>query len=188
MSLVTQAYDSNLLVKDTHDLLVANVERYARRANIPVSMVFTSMQQYCTEPEIEYMKDLRRQGNCGLIYSGEGKAGNQPVHDRMMSIAGACLRNFINAKVMTVQSVLKALKHDSMPEITVLLIPNFYHKTNNGGVIPTWEVSNLLGLLYSRQEADLKTFLYVQDLVSLRLDYGNVFESHLKNNFSFIEA
>lgn len=179
------AYESGLMDHTYHERLVADIKVVIQQAGIPEPYVWTSMRKHCGEHEVAYVhaiKEHAEQDNpvFGMVYLGNVK--DSPINDRMMSIAGACLRNYINAKVMTVQEVLLAMKEQNMPSPTVLLIPNFFLSRSDGGRIAEWEVSSLIGLLYKRQQESKQTVLYVGDWDGMKAEYGQVFADHLGGN------
>jgi hypothetical protein len=165
-----------------HERLMSDIHGVAKTANIPESYVWTSIHKYCEAAEVKYVSEIKRHMDSedpvfGMVY--RGKIEGSPINDRMMSIAGMCLRNYINAKVMTLQEVLASIKNSDMPSPTVLLIPNFYLSKGSGGHIADWEVSSLIGLLYKRQQEEQQTVVYVGDWDGMKLDYGQVFADHL---------
>jgi hypothetical protein len=187
---LNKAYESGVLVPSVHSRLVQNMEQFARKANISESHVLYKMSQFsCTKPEIEYVKSIKRQeaeGNYGLVYLGKE---TKPVLTRMMAVAGACLRNFVDAKVSTIQEVFLDLKNGTPPdEVTVLLIPNFFMNRADGGKVAEWHIADLLGLLYTRMAKGKQTFVYVSDLTALAKAYGEPMATHLSNNFTAIDA
>ena len=100
-----------------------------------------------------------------------------------MRMAAACLRNYISAKVMTVQEVISALKVDEIPSATVLFIPNFHFGQSNAGKVPQWQISLLLGILYQRQKEGLQTVTYVSDMDAMAQEYGPSIATHIADNF-----
>ena len=186
IGLAEQAYKSEVLNPEEHGLLVREIESVAKRANIPIQMVWTSMTKFCTEDEVSYVRSLkhkRAKGVLGLVYVGDND--NKPILDRMSAAAAACIRNKINAQVMMVTDVIRETQAGTMPAPTVLLIPNFYIGADNE--IPKWRSGALLDMLYTRQQENQQTFLYVQDLQSLGTDYGDLFVDHM-NRFEKIPA
>lgn len=186
---VMQAYDSGVLNPGVHSRLVQNLDQFARRANILDSMILNKMSTFaCTKAEIDYMKSIKRmcdKGVYGMVYHGKETS---PVTTRMMAVAGACLRNFVDAKVVTLQELLSDIKEGNPPDVSVLLIPNFFINRADGGKIAEWHIAELLGLLYSRMTKGQQTFLYVSDFDSLRKTYGDPMASHLQNHFRSISA
>ena len=187
-----EAIEAGLIDEVAHIQLLSDIAGYTRTAGIPEHFVWTSATDYCGEDEIEYISSIKksltdRDGqNIGMVYVGDVEGS--PINERMMSIAGVCLRNYINAKVMTVQAVLDALKQQTMPtNVSVLLIPNFFSSRNDGGRIAEWEVANLLGLLYQRQQDGKHTILHVSDMKELAAEYGSTFKKHLQSKFVTIQ-
>lgn len=179
-----KAYASQVLDPEVHGRLVADIENVARAANIPMHLIWTSSKEYCNASELEYLRHLPTHASNGVFgYVYSGKVEGHPVPLRMMAMAGCCVRNFINAKVMTVQEVLSALKKDAMPSPTVLLIPNFFIGKEQGGSIPAWQVSGLLGLLLNRQSEELQTIVYVESMADMAVQYGDTFKHHFMTNF-----
>jgi len=183
---IENAFDSNVLDEKFHSRLVRDLDKIAGEANIPVSMVMRSMRDYCTEEEVEWVKHIRnREGEqVGLAYVGVSIDG--PIESRMMAMAGTCLRNHIDARLYTVQEVLKRLGNNTMPDPSVLLIPNFFISKEQGGHISSWNISSLLGLLINRLAAGKATVLYVDNLKQLESDYGKAFVQHIHSYFNLI--
>lgn len=172
-----------------HSLLVKNLEHFAQRANIQDSMILKKMSAFkCGTDEIAYVKGLKKWADkdiYGMAYVGKETS---PVMTRMMAVAGACLRNFVDAKVMVLQELLSDIKEGHPPDVQVLLVPNFYIAREDGGKIGEWQIAELLGLLYSRMTKGYQTLLYVSDFASLRKTYGDPIANHLENNFRVIPA
>jgi hypothetical protein len=189
MNDLMQAYDSGVLDPSVHGRLAQNLDLYARRANIPEAMILHKMSQFeCSAAEIDYVKNLKRQaikGNYGLVYHGKE---TKPVMTRMMGVAGACVRNFVEARLITLQEMLANIKEGDTPTSTVLLIPNFFVAKSEGGKIADWHIAELLGVLYARMAKGQQTLLYVSDLEALRKTYGDPIASHLQNHFRAIPA
>jgi hypothetical protein len=181
-ALLQEAIENKLINEQTHMQLLADIEGYTRTAGIPEHFVWTSVSQYCDKDELDYVRTIkdslvRKDGSViGMVYVGD-KIKGAPVNERMMAIAGVCLRNYINAKVMTVQAVLEAMKTGSMPtNVSVLLIPNFYNKDCK---IAKWQISELLGMLYQRQQDGKHTILHISSMKELASEYGSSFKNHL---------
>ena len=178
------AFSGKVLDTEYHDRLIANLEGFSRVAGVPVEYVWTPVSKYCKGEAIKWLRTIRRNEFHGLCFVGP--LDIIPIEDKMMSMAAACLRNYIDARVITVQDVLKYLKTDSMPVPTILLIPNFCLEKDEGGDIASWLVSALLGLLYSRLGAGLKTVIYVDSLPYLAKSYGTAFQRHLIAHYKLV--
>lgn len=170
-----------IMDKDYHARLIAGLEGVARVAGIPPFMAWSRMSQYCSDEDMKWFRKMRDDQEAGLVYVGHHAI---PVEDKMMAITGAFLRNYIDARIMVVQDIIKRMKTDTMPSPAVLLIPNFFLEKGGGGDIPTWEVSSLLGLLYSRMAQGLKTVLYVGSMTALEQSYGTAFKKHIETHYN----
>lgn len=180
-------FEIGILNKEYHDRLIADLERIAERAGIPPHFVWSKLSAYCTEEDVQWVRAMRKGTQHGLAYvGGKGKKFNVPVEDKMMAITGACLRNYIDARMMAVQEVIAALKEDAMPRPTVLLIPNFCLDRGDGGNIAQWEISSLLGLLYTRLAQNLKTVIYLGSMQALEANYGEAFKTHIQAHYHLI--
>lgn len=180
------AFDSGLLSRDYHDRLIADLENIVKRAGVPVSAVWSRLSQLCdADCDYEWVRAMRFSEDGGMAYIGKPKGAS--VEDRMRGIVGACLRNYTNARMMTVQDVLARLKSGDMPDPTLLLIPNFCMDKADGGDIPTWQVSELLGLLIERASMGKKTVLYAPSWTALEKQYGTSFCEHIKAYYAVYE-
>lgn len=181
------AFDSKLLDRDHHDRLIADLKRVAKKAGVPMSAVWTPLSSACQPgADYEWVRNMRRSEDGGLVYVG--KSIGASIDDRMRAITGACLRNYTDARMMSLQDVLKRVKDDSMPDCTVLLIPNFCLDKADGGDIPSWEVQHLLGLLIDRATAGKKTVLYISSWATLEKQYGSAFMDHLSAYFATMQG
>ena len=174
------AIESGLIDPKEHSMLLADLDHWARQAGIPEKFVFSSLTDYSEDPqELRYVSSLLEPDleHVGMIYVGAVPGAS--VNERMMAIAGVCLRNYINAKVMVLYDVLEALRNGDMPSPTVLLIPDFY----DGSSIAEWQSSGLLGLLYKRQQEGKQTVLYVNNIKTMATDYGKPFLTHIQGKF-----
>ena len=180
------AFKSGLLDKEFHERLLTDLEQLTGKAGVPMHAVWSRLSDYCTSSEVAWVKDLRTSLDCGLVFYGDNFAIN--VEDKMVAIAGVCLRNYTDARVMPVQDVIRRLKDDNMPSPTVLLIPNFCIHKDGGGDLPTWDTSHLMGLLITRSGKGLKTVLYCQSLEVAEKQYGPLFRKHLEAKYALANA
>lgn len=176
-------YDGGALKPDHHARIVTDIERIAQTAKILPMYIAKRMSSCgCTEKEIDWLRDLKQHrddGVTGMVYLG----GCNSVEDRMMAVAGACIRNYIDARMFTVQEVIEGLKDKSLPDCRVMLVPNFYLMHSEGGDLPSWQTSSLLGWLYSRYSSGNFTVLYVQSTDKLSQEYGVSFKDHIQKHY-----
>lgn len=177
-------YATGVLKKEHHGRLVADLANIAMDAAIRPHWIYTSLLEVGSEAEVSWVKSFRANVNAGV--SGLCIVGkNVPkVEDRMSAIAGALVRNFIRAKVVTVASLIEQHEEGATPDPTCLLIPNFFIGKTMGGDLPTWRIAKLHDILVERHMSGRQTVLYVTDLKNLAAEYGTpmagLIESHYK--------
>lgn len=176
-------FEEGRMDKEFHARLILDLARFSEVAGIVPDMVWSALSDYCSPEEVEWVRRMKQDKTNGLVYTGTLEV---PVEDKMMAIAGACLRNYIDARVMPVQDVITKLKADTMPTPSVLLIPNFCIDKGSGGDIAQWHISSLLGLLYARLAKNLKTVVYVGSWSALEKNYGDAFKKHLDAHYHTI--
>lgn len=183
MKVPEEAFASGLLDKAHHERLLADLDKVVEIAGVQPKFVWTKLSSFCGQEDIAWVRQFRSADTDGLAYTGKL---DHPVETKMMAIVGAFLRNYIDARIMTVQEVIARLKDDSMPVPTVLLIPNFCIEKGDGGDIPQWQVSSLLGLLFSRVSKGLKTVIYTPSLAALEKNYGQPFRAHVEAHYTVV--
>lgn len=174
----SEAFDTKLLDPKVHERLIADLDQVVETAGVPRSAVWTRLSSACTPAEVEWVRYLRNPDNAGLVIIGK-----EPVDLKMIAIVGACLRNYTDARMMSVQEVLRRIKDDNMPQCTVLLIPNFCLGKDDGGDIPTWEVSSLMGLMIDRSARPLKTVISVPSMPVVEKQYGKNMRRLIETRF-----
>lgn len=173
---------NGILSKEYHGRLLEDIERYASVANVRVSMVHEPMSKYCPPEEVKWFKNImlhRDTGVAGLCLTGLAKG--YPVETRMMAMAAALLRNYVDARVLTTITLLEEHKAGEVEDPTVLLIPNFYSEYSGGKTNMNWQVNVMQDLLMRRFVEQKLTIIYVQSIEGLKAGYG-------ENIGAFIEA
>lgn len=180
-----EAFDSCLLSREFHERLLLGLDKIVLKAGIPASMVWSRLSHYC-EPGADYdwVRDLRINEDAGLVYVGKHEI---PATERMKAIVGACLRNYTDARILSVQEVLKRMKDDTLPSATVLLIPNFCLEAEDSA-IAKWDTHQLMGLLIDRATAGQKTVLHIASWTTLEKQYGVTMRDHLEAYYACHDA
>jgi len=184
MTMQNDPYATGVLFPDVHDRLVADIDGFAKDAGIQRHWLWTPLANTCGESEIEYVRRFRHHRVSGqlhgLCYVGQSK--NPDVEDRTFALAGALVRNFVRARVMTVGMVLDRIGMGMTPDPTCLLIPNFFLSKAQGGGIATWQIAALYDLLVQRAASGQQTIIYASSLAALANEYGagfgNLVQSH----------
>ena len=180
------AYESGVLVPGVHDRIVADIENVALDALIQPEYIWTKLDpsQYGSDvvSYVRRFKFHRQEGTHGLVL---GKTCENP-EDTMAAIAGALVRNFIRARVCTLNQVVESSANGSLQDVSCLLIPNFYTGSIKAGkdAQAAWRVAALHDVLVARHAAGLQTVVYVSDMNELTQEYGMAVRRHLITNFA----
>lgn len=159
-----------------HKRLLEDLEHICSVAHVPQKHVRESMVGYCDSLEIDWVVNFHiyRETYPGLLI--EGKKGS--ATDRCMAIAGALLRNFIDARVLTVSKLLEYHEGPGVPEPTVLIISNL-QINNHGKPFTAWQLAVIYDVLVRRWTANLPTVVAVDDMEALTQNYGLSFAQFL---------
>jgi hypothetical protein len=177
-----EAFAPDLLSKEHHDRLILDLTRVVKTAGVPPSAVWTRLSSVCDkEGDYKWVRDFRINEDGGMVYVGKSST---PIEEKMKAIVGAFLRNYLDARMMTVQDVIRRLKEDVMPMPTLLLIPNFCLDKADGGDIASWDVSSLLGMLIDRASSGKKTVVYISSWATLEKQYGASFVEHFRTYYA----
>src|SRR4051794_12986275 len=115
---VFDPYAEGILKEEIHAQLVKHLDNFARDAAIRREWICKPLAKSVSPAEVEWVKKFPRhaeQGCSGLVLTGP-KASR--VADRMSAIAGALVRNFIRARVFTLQQILDAFTDGGPPDPT----------------------------------------------------------------------
>jgi hypothetical protein len=182
-------YAPGALSPEHHERLVADLENFARDAGITPNWICDPMPDM-TEQLETYMRRFRHHANegvAGVVFTKKSKLP-LPADQYLSAIAGCLVRNFIRARVMTLGSVIDACATGGVPNISCILIPNFFYPASEGGTIASWQVSALHDLLVQRHVAGQQTILYASDLNLMGKEYGLAFRELIDAHFIEVEG
>ena len=180
-------YASGVLQKNVHARIVADLPNIAAEASIRPEMIYTPLAQVCGEHEVEWVRRFKHHvaaGSAGLCLVGTDPSPD--VETRMAAIAGALLRNWVRARVMTVNTLLELVEDKQTPDHTCLCIPNFMSQKVKQGGTAGWKIDNLLDALVQRQVRSLATVIYVPDMSAMVVEYGKGFKHHIETHFEVV--
>lgn len=158
-----------------HQRIIADMTRFCEIANVPANFVRHSMKGYCKEGEIEWVRqfNVHRKNNLGGLVI----VGNDRTETRCMAIAGTLVRQFIDARIMSINSIVANPEEAISP--TVLVVPNLYMKSF-GKQLTAWQIQAVYDVLLNRLVKNKPTVVCVEDLHAMGDAYGPVFVEHLK--------
>lgn len=183
-------YASGVLDKEHHDRLVANLPGYARDAGIQPHWITRKLADTCGKAEVDYVRKFNiHRAECviqGLCFVRS--TPDADPYDRMAAIAGALVRNFVRARVMSLTTVADLLWNREEIVATALLIPNFYLSQDEGaGSLAKVHVQSLYDLLLQRGQGGLQTVIYATSLTGMAKEYGTAFSRLVDGHFLKVE-
>jgi hypothetical protein len=180
-------YAPGILEVESHYPLVERLEDFAAQANVPSYYVYnTRMADYCSKEEIDYARKFRSwtsQNVAGLLYMGS----LQSVEDRMLAMAGALLRNYIQVRVLTMQSLVAALRELDPVDETMVMVPNFFLYSGSGSSMPEWQAAMLSDWLIGRFTKGKQTAVYVSDLDGCMERLGGMVMNHFRSHYLTVQ-
>jgi hypothetical protein len=180
-------YAGGALIRGEHEAIVANLEAFAKTAGIHPQEVCTSVVGRISGPELEYVRQFnfhRAEGHVsGLCLTGEAMLA---AEEHMVAITGCLLRNYIDARLMTIGTLLDLLAAGNDPDCGCLLLTNFFLSKAEGGGVTPWQVPILLDLLLARKLTRQQTVLYVSDLPRLDKEYGFAFGRLIQSQYKIV--
>jgi hypothetical protein len=147
------------VLTDAHRRLVADQQQVCERSGVPWRYIEQSAVVHCQGTELAWLMAFHEHGRPGLVLVGDRAI------DRIMAIAGALVRNFVDARVRTAQQVM-----DDPVQATVLLVPNLH--TLESKDLPAWKAEKLYDQLLDRFRQDLPTVVWVHSLQAVKADLG----------------
>lgn len=156
-------------------------------SNVPARMIRQSINGYCTEAEIDWLRNMPRHGAMGHY----GLCLYGPVQvlpeTKFPAMAAALIRNYVDARVFTLRQLLELEESGDLPNPTVLFIPNLFVSTK-GQTLTGWQTQMLMDVLIRRMTAGRMTVVYVENMDLLAKEFGTMFMQHLKNNYVLLGA
>lgn len=171
-----------MLSQQYHSRILADIDNICRRANVPKKMLDQSAKEYCSGTELQWLTrfPFYQRKNQGLVLLGKHTPGPDI---KMMAMASALLRNYVDARLLTVQGLLQDYENGGVaPDPTVLFVPNLFVRQGGKG-LPSWKMQLVYDLLLSRFTSGRISVLYVEDLGAMAAEYGQLFAQHLEANY-----
>lgn len=161
-----------------HKRLIEDFQHICAVAHVPGKYVRESMIGYCDSAEVDWVANFRlyRHTHPGLLITGKANA-----EERCMAIVGALLRNFIDARLVTLSQLLEAHEEGRVPNPTVMVIPNLFMQTVGGKTLPAWQLAVVYDILVSRWADNNPTVVAVENFSAMQQAYGLSFAQHLQN-------
>jgi hypothetical protein len=125
--LADDPWETGVLDREVHARLVSQRVKFAADAGIPAGFIWARPDDVSlTEGEKTWLRRYqyhRSEGYFGLVYLGA--QFDPTIEVRMCGIAGALVRNFIRARIMSMEMVYQYMKTGEVPAADCLLLPTF---------------------------------------------------------------
>jgi hypothetical protein len=161
-----------------HGRIIADFENVCATAGVQGRFLKESMTEYCQDVEVDWVRRFhayRAEGCPGLLLEGVAKPDT-----RCQAIAAALVRNYIDARVIPLNTVMDMSSDGGVPSPSVLVIPNLYTVAAAKNM-PAWRVGVVYDLLLNRATQGKPSVVYVENLKSLVGVYGAPFHDFLDN-------
>jgi hypothetical protein len=165
-----------MLDAQAHARILSNFDQVCAVAGIQGRFLHGSMAEHCSSDEVDWVRRFRHyreQGCPGLVLEGVSNPDT-----RCQAIAAAFVRNFVDARVVPVNTLLDSADNGDRLHPTVLLVPNLYISATQKSV-PAWRIQVLYDVLLQRSTQNKPSVVYVEDLKMLAQAYGAPFHDFL---------
>jgi hypothetical protein len=159
-----------------HSRILADLEGVCLTASLPQIYLHHSMAEFCNPIDMDWVKNFkqyRSEGVGGLLLLGAS------AETRSMAICGALIRNFIDARIMTLNALIEDKERQ---DPTVLVVPNLFFALH-GKPLTSWQIQTLYDALLHRLTVNKPTVVYVESMASLRSEYGPLVADHIETHF-----
>lgn len=170
--------------KELHKTLLQDLDSVCLMAGIPKALIYESATATLGHKELNWLVSYPEQliANNSLLLTGK----HDPTADtKMMAMTASMLRNFIDARVIPLNTLLDRAEAGQVPDPRVLLIPNLYVRLH-GKTLPSWKIQQVYDILLSRYISGRLTVAYVEDPKALEAEYGLLFWGHLQAHFQHV--
>jgi hypothetical protein len=161
-----------------------DIDRVSNTAGVQMRFLRDSMTAHCGDQEVAWVKNfnkLKLEGCPGLVIEGLDNPDS-----RCQAIAAALLRNYIDARVIPIGTLISSRESEETLNPTVLVVPNFFVQVS-GKSMPSWKMQTMYDVLVQRAVRNKPSVLYVQSLAEFRKSFGLAFSDFL-STFKVVTA
>ena len=168
---------TGMLDAKEHSRIIADFDRVCTQAGIQGHFLYESMTKHCGPIEVEWVKKFWKFKAAGM--PGLALIGVSRPDTRCQAMAGALVRNYVDARVIPVNTLVDhAMNGGTVPSPTVLLVPNLFMVALSKNT-PPWRMQVLYDILLERGTRGKPTVVYVENLTGLKAMFGEPFSDFL---------
>lgn len=178
---------ANYALKDgVHDRLLQDIDAIASMSRVPVTMIKQSSADHLTPSMLSWLisfRQLKANGKANAFLEGHQHKSPERV---FMAAAAVLIRNFIDARVFSLQHLLDS-PIEELIQPTVMLVPNFQ---NNfvGKPLASHQVQKLYSVILDRMGEDKVTVVYLENFDVMVEQYGVSIAECVGKNFAKIKG
>lgn len=150
-----------------------------KQTRVPEKYIHTSCLGVVDDSDVRFLKDYWESKKKGI--AGYLKLGGSNSSKKFSYMAGAFIRNFIDARIYTLEQCLN-LDSDQI-QASVIFVPDFCPDLVDAKPMPSWKLQQVYSFLITRQSLDKMNVLYVHDSKMAKKLLGSSIIEHLENNY-----
>lgn len=167
----------DMLNKQDHQRLIDALPTIISQARVPEVFIRTSAIGNCDDSDMQFLSNYHALKMNGV--GGYCKVGGKGASRKLNFVAGALIRNYVDARVLSLET---SIAGEGM-EPTVLIVPDFCVETNDGRPITGWKVQQVYDLLVTRMSKSKPTVLYVQNMALIETNFGKSIADFIETNY-----
>lgn len=160
-----------------HQRLIDAMPTIISQSHVPEVFIRTSARGNVDDADIKFLSSYHALKSNGV--AGYCKVGGKGASRKLNFMAGALIRNYVDARVLSLESSLLGAGE----EPTVLFVPDFCVETNDGRPFVGWKVQQVYDLLVTRMSKSKPTVLYVQSFGLLETNFGKSVADFVETNY-----
>lgn len=189
--------EDSVLCSESDEQLIKGLEKYAELAGISGNKeyIWESVKdnQFVTKRDEDIVSTLMpfksKVKKTGAMYIGQPLSG---LTKKFMALTGLFVRNYIDARYTTIDTLLDNLEEGYEYNCTVIFIPNFHPKIKANDKkqypLPSWKRGKLLSFLLDCQSKNIDVVAGIYSLKALEDYMGQEISDYVKSNFMKLEA
>ena len=179
---VAEIAECPVLDEEYHHQLLRAWPKLAERANVSEHWIKESCRDWISAEAQDYLinwKDNGENGHGGFVLCPQK---NRLPEQRCSVMAAALFRVYHTARVMHRDDVISAMAGDGVPDIPMILVPDFYV---SGYQVTDKQAALLYKFLSTQSLRSKNTVLFIENPTKMCEAYGEAIYDHLATTYVF---